>query len=275
LCAGTHIYNFSIALSHDGWSRGSTGSESDFEQPADCVPPCCGGKHKEVRKRENVVGKYTGRAHADGLFPAIDLCDCCEIASTDIVTPSGSWSADFVYTYATDTFVRNNYVHDFNAGSDLRARFRPCQLHPSTQFLDCQCPGPGGLFDVLEINAGGINYIDFDYNMGMGECGFDGTSIYISSHNARLFYLKPVPFATCRTLAGTYRLACARYLVPYTPWVYWGGFGATQLICSSRKFVNFGGNCWIEELSDCFSNDPIYSCGSDAGFNVPKTVVVT
>ena len=275
LCAGTNVYNFTIALSHEGWSRGTPGTESDFEQPASCAPGCCGGRYKEVRKRENVVGKYTGRAHADGLFPSSDLCECCKIDSVDIVTPGGSWSADFVYTYATNTMVRNNYVEDFNYTNSLTAKFWTCVLHPSNDYFDCQCAGPAGLFDVLEINAGGINLVDFDYNAGAGNCGLDGTSTYFSNHNVRLFYVKPVPFATCRTLAGTYRLACARYIVPYTPWVYWGAFGATELLCSYRKFVNTGGSCWIEELGDCFANDPIYSCGPDAGFNVPKTVVVT
>ena len=281
LCTGTHVYNFSFALSHAGWSRGTPGVETEFEQPAACGAECCGGKYMEVRKRENVVGKYTGRYHADGLFDPNDLCECCKIESTNIVTPGGSWSADFQYTYGTNAWVQTNYVEDFNYTNSLVATFFPCSEHPYTTFANCQCPGPGGLFDVIRIVAAGANLVDFDANDGTGPCGLNSTSQWYANHTATLYYVKPVPFAACRTLAGTYVLACARYTVPDTPWLASslgtvGGNCGVQAppLCAYRRFVNAGSNCWIEDCGDCWTNDPIYSCASDAGFTVPRTITV-
>lgn len=281
LCTGTHVYNFSFALSHAGWSRGTPGVETEFEQPAACAGECCGGRYMEVRKRENVVGKYTGRYHADGLFDPTDLCECCKIDSSNIVTPGGSWSADFQYTYATNAWVVNNYVEDFNYTNSLVATFFPCREHPYTSFANCQCPGPAGLFDVIRIVAAGANLVDFAANDGTGPCGLNSTSQWYANHTATLYYIKPVPFAACRTLAGTYVLACARYTVPDTPWLASslgtvGGNCGVQAppLCAYRRFVNAGSNCWIEDCGDCWTNDPIYSCASDAGFTVPRTITV-
>lgn len=281
LCTGTHVYNFSFALSHAGWSRGTPGVETEFEQPAACAGECCGGRYMEVRKRENVVGKYTGRYHADGIGDPTDLCKCCKIESSNIVTPGGNWSADFQYTYATNAWVVNNYVEDFNYTNSLVATFFPCREHPYTSFANCQCPGPAGLFDVIRIVAAGANLVDFAANDGTGPCGLNSTSQWYANHTATLYYIKPVPFAACRTLAGTYVLACARYTVPDTPWLASslgtvGGNCGVQAppLCAYRRFVNAGSNCWIEDCGDCWTNDPIYSCASDAGFTVPRTITV-
>lgn len=283
LCTGNHVYNFSFALSHAGWSRGTPGVETEFEQPAACAGECCGGRYMEVRKRENVVGKYTGRYHADGLFDPNDLCKCCKIESSNIVTPGGSWSADFQYTYATNAWVRNNYVEDFNYTNNLTAAFTPCAAHPSTWVPPqpvCPCPGGPGLFDIIRIIAGGANLVDFAANDLMGGCGLNATSQWYANHTATLYYVKPVPFASCRTLAGVYRLACAKYTVPTTPWITSSLSGFCGDLCAFRRFTNVGASCWIEDCgagypTDCWNNDPIYACDSDAGFTVPRTITVT
>lgn len=272
LCTGNHVYNFSLAISHAGWSRGTPGGETEFENCP--VGECCGGKYMEVRKRDNVVGKFTGRYHADGLANPADLCQCCEIESSNIETPAGSWSADFQYTYSSNTFVRTNYVQDFGFANAFDATFFACAQHPRSSDAFCQCPAvaPAGFWDVIRIVAGGTNLVSFPANDYLGtDCGLNSTSDYVSTHSARLWYVKPVPFASCRTLAGTYRLACARFLVPATPWI---ATSSDATLYGYRIFVGSGA-CKVEELGDAWNNDPIFACGSDAGFSVPQTLTVT
>jgi len=199
--------SYSITATYSGWVRGQPIGLSTAT-----IADCCNVKN--WTGWDNSAGPYQGKQWRDGWSDeSTDEFDCCDITSDTINYVGGSWTASMTMTSVVSSSNTFNLLGTVSPFRSLCDTIVPGSLTTCAYCGGC-CAIMTGLYDVVGVNLNGTNLTEPFYpyqkvnSLGQAICTPPYDSDYPSQYgygaSVNIYYAKPVPFTSTRTLTGVY-----------------------------------------------------------------------